>query len=246
MYESTKTSKIRSEGFKRTYLSGRIIDIGCGPDLVVPHAVPFDVDQGDAEHVLNYFPPESFDCVHSSHCLEHMRDVRAALSEWWSLVKPGGYLVVVVPDEDRYEQGFWPSIFNQDHKARFHLGKRPAAADSYDIKSLVDELPGAESVEACIQDHAFDYRLLRQRRYMRWMDAVYRKLFILSAARKRVFQYLSQKGLSLDWADLPLARLEEFIGVPIDQTLGDALAQIQIVAQKGISFDKLRQPPGRA
>jgi hypothetical protein len=51
-----------------------------------------------------------------------MANPESALSQWWSLVKPGGYLIVVVPHEDLYEQGIWPSRFNSDHKATFQLG----------------------------------------------------------------------------------------------------------------------------
>jgi hypothetical protein len=39
------------------------------------------------------------------------------------VVKPGGYLVVTVPDEDLYEQGLWPSTFNPDHKHTFTIYK---------------------------------------------------------------------------------------------------------------------------
>ena len=64
-----------------------------------------DLIHGDAQHILDYKKKESYDCVNSSHCLEHMKDVPSALSQWWGLVKPGGYLVTVVPHEDLYEQG---------------------------------------------------------------------------------------------------------------------------------------------
>ena len=67
-------------------------------------------------------PHLAYDAVCSSHCLEHMRDVPAALTQWWALVRKGGYLVLVVPDEDLYEQGGWPSLFNSDHKATFRIG----------------------------------------------------------------------------------------------------------------------------
>ena len=163
MDEAKKTNHIRGEKFKRHYFCGRIIDIGCGPDLVVPHAVPFDLAQGDAQSILDYFKPDSFDCVHSSHCLEHMENVEEALCNWWQLVKPGGYLVIVVPDEDLYEQGAWPSLFNTDHKATFNLKKKKSWSPvSYDIESLVRALPGAEVIDARVQDDGYDRRLMRQ------------------------------------------------------------------------------------
>lgn len=229
MDEAAKTNKVRTDAFKRVVFTGRVIDIGCGPDPVVPHAVPFDVQQGDAQHILNYLPAETFDCVHSSHCLEHMNDVKAALAQWWALVKPGGYFVIVVPHEELYEQGAWPSLFNADHKATFNLGTRnPARVVSYDIAALVGELPGVRIIDAAVQDQGLDYRLLR--RAVGWRRA----LFVAASRRRRLFRRLMNLGLPLYRADLTLHRIEVHLGKPVDQTLGDALAQIQIVATKPI------------
>lgn len=96
-----------------------MIDIGAGKGLVCPWAELFDIEDGDANQITRYRTSGSYDAVHSSHCLEHMTDPVVSLSQWWALIKPGGYLVLVVPDEDLYEQGFWPSRFNNDHKATF-------------------------------------------------------------------------------------------------------------------------------
>lgn len=96
-----------------------MLDIGAGPDPVTPECVSFDIEDGDANHMLEYFKIETFDTVYSSHCLEHMHDAIACLGEWWSLVKKGGYMVTVVPHEDLYEQRVWPSVFNEDHKWTF-------------------------------------------------------------------------------------------------------------------------------
>jgi SAM-dependent methyltransferase len=227
MDEAAKTNELRSAEFKRTYFSGRVIDIGCGPDLVVPHAVPFDIEDGDAQWILNYFEAETFDCVHSSHCLEHMRDVEAALAQWWALVRPGGYLIIVVPHEELYEQSAWPSLFNTDHKATFNLGKRNGASPiSFDLSAIVHDLPGATIIDARIQDHGLDYLLLRR------VNRLRRLLFILASRRHRIFRRLMRHGLPLYRADLAIDRFERFLGKPIDQTLGPALAQIQVVAQK--------------
>ncbi|MBV5346213.1 MAG: methyltransferase domain-containing protein, partial [Rhodoferax sp.] len=70
------------------------------------------------------------DFVHSSHCLEHMRDVREALKNWIRIVKPGGFLILTVPDEDLYEQGQWPSRFNTDHKWSFTIHKERSTMPS--------------------------------------------------------------------------------------------------------------------
>ncbi|MGH7071491.1 MAG: methyltransferase domain-containing protein [Acetobacteraceae bacterium] len=226
MDEATKTNRIRGEEFQRRYLSGHVIDIGCGLDLVVPHAVPFDMPQGDAQWILDYFKPESFDCVHSSHCLEHMKDVGIALCHWWALVKPLGYLIIVVPEEGLYEQGMWPSVFNTDHKATFSIGKiRSWSPVSYDIERLIRALPGAEIIEARVQDENYDRCLMRR-------GGGARLLARSGLHRQRIFGKLMRVGLPVYRVNLVLDRLERTLGKPVDQTLGAAVAQIQVIAQK--------------
>ena len=100
MNEASKTKKNFGLLEKRIFV-GKGIDIGCGSDPIYPDARPFDVADGDANKITRHVS-ETFDYVFSSHCLEHMVDPFDALREWWSLVKPGGYLYAAVPDEDRF------------------------------------------------------------------------------------------------------------------------------------------------
>jgi SAM-dependent methyltransferase len=119
MKESTKSRARReSEGYFTKYLVGRGIDIGCGDDPVTEDCERWDKAQGDAQ-TLPGIAPASFDWVYSSHCLEHLIDPWGAVRRWCDVLKPGGYLLFAVPDEDLYEQGCWPSRFNQDHKWTF-------------------------------------------------------------------------------------------------------------------------------
>jgi len=84
---------------------------------------------------------ETFDFLHSSHCLEHMVDVRVALKNWVRIIKPGGYLIITVPDEDLYEAGNWPSKFNSDHKHTFTIYKSESWSPvSQNITTLIEEL----------------------------------------------------------------------------------------------------------
>jgi SAM-dependent methyltransferase len=71
----------------------------------------------------------SFDFVASSHCLEHLHDPSDALLAWSQVVKPGGFLIVTVPDFDLYEGGRWPSRYNGDHKWKFTLSRPGMAAE---------------------------------------------------------------------------------------------------------------------
>lgn len=226
--EATKTRAIRGEDFARKFLSGAVLDIGCGPDLVVPHAQPFDLEHGDANRILEYLPPESFDCVHSSHCLEHMRNAPAALAQWWALVKPGGFLISVVPDEDLYEQGMWPSAFNPDHKATFRLDKAISWSPvSHDIRALVAALPGVEIIDCTVQDRGYDRGQLRN-----VPAGCKRALLRFSRRREALFSCLMRLGWPVWRLSECLARAELALGRPVDQTLGEATAQIQVVARK--------------
>ncbi len=223
--EATKTSRVRGEEFFQKYLVGRVIDIGCGPDPITPDAEPFDLAHGDAQFVADLRPNAVYDAVCSSHCLEHMRDVPQALIQWWRLVKPGGYLILVVPDENLYEQGTWPSLFNLDHKATFRIGGASSWSPvSYDICQLVAGLPGAEILQCELQDQGYDYAKRRVR-----IGSMGRISFTF---RRRTISGLRRFGSpGKRLADFA-GRMYDRLGAPVDQTMGLALAQIQVIAQK--------------
>jgi len=114
-----------------TYFVGNGIDIGCGPDPLTKYAQQFplmegvkewDVADGDAQ-VMTNAADDSYDFVHSSHCLEHMRDPYEAFDNWLRICKPGGHIITTIPDEDLYEQGVWPSTHNGDHKTSWTILK---------------------------------------------------------------------------------------------------------------------------
>ena len=147
------------EGYFERFLRGRGIDIGCGDSPVTPICDCWDLERGDSDaQAMTGAPVESYDFVYSSCCLEHLGDAKAALVRWWELVKPSGYLLVTVPDEDLYEQGHWPSIFATDHRWTFTLYKAqswsPASLNVIEFDLL---LPGAEVVWVKRFDHGYDY-----------------------------------------------------------------------------------------
>lgn len=104
----------------RDILTGTVLDVGAGDDPV-PGSVAFDVGNGDANRLADYFPVESFDVLHGSHCLEHMINPTAALRNWIKLVTPGGYIVQTVPDVGAYERFTYPSKFNADHRSSWSM-----------------------------------------------------------------------------------------------------------------------------
>jgi len=226
MHESSKTRLVRGPDFDKIYFSGTVLDIGCGNDLVVPHARAFDQQHGDANKILDYMEPDSFDTVHSSHCLEHMYHPDQAIQDWWRLVKPGGYLITVVPHEDLYEQRQWPSRFNQDHKATFRLKtKNTWSPCSFDIYELTYILPEAKIISAGIQDYKYNYSLQR-------LGTETENSRIIRNQQYALFNQLGNKQLlSLELFD-ELNIFFAGLGTTVDQTVGSALAQIQVVAQK--------------
>jgi SAM-dependent methyltransferase len=159
MNESTKSKTFWGK-IEREAVQGKGIDIGCGPDPVTPAARRFDLEHGDA-NCISKFVQDQFDFVYSSHCLEHMHDPRATILDWWKLVKPGGHLFVVVPDEDLYEQGVFPSRFNDDHKATFTISKaRSWSPKSINVLDLANSLPGGQLVSLQLQDAGYDRSIM--------------------------------------------------------------------------------------
>ncbi|MEO8621434.1 MAG: methyltransferase domain-containing protein [bacterium] len=220
MNETSKTLQLLTDR-ELQYLSGKGIDIGCGPDPVRPDVKRFDVEDGDANRITAFVDDlASFDYVFSSHCLEHMSDADGAIQEWWKLVKPGGVLIVIVPDEDLYEQGYWPSLFNPDHKFTFSLSKQGSWSPvSRNCVALARGLPGAEPISIRLQDNAYKrsylapgvWPRLLARIAVRVRNATVRRVPVLRGALRGLFLVLR---------------------LPVDQTEGGATAQNIIIVAK--------------
>ena len=143
------------EGFFEKYCRGEGLDIGFGVETVVPGCSGWDLQNGDAQY-MDGVPDESFDFVYSSHCLEHMKDVRVTLKNWFRLVKTGGYLIIAIPHRDLYEKKkSLPSRWNIDHKHMFLIGR----SEEPDTLDIVDEIKESLSnydicyVKACDDGH---------------------------------------------------------------------------------------------
>jgi ubiquinone/menaquinone biosynthesis C-methylase UbiE len=212
--EASKTCSIYPELFQK-FVNGRVIDIGAGRDPITKGALIFDKLQGDAQKIDKFFPEESFDTVFSSHCLEHMRDPRAAITSWYKLVKPGGILMVIVPDEDLYEQGHFPSLFNDDHKSTFTISKSKSWSPvSINCLDLCNQL-GGEVLYLAQQSDNYVFK------YLTFNMLGIRKIRYISVLlRSRALRTLAQK--------LKMA--------PLDQTSTDnsVLAQNVFVIRKTI------------
>jgi SAM-dependent methyltransferase len=157
--------------FARRYFVGCGIDVGGGNDSLalfielfplMKNVFVYDKAQGDAQKLDNV-DNAAFDFLFSSHCLEHVYDPAEALGNWIRVVRPGGHLVICVPDEDLYEQGVWPSTFNADHKTSFTLCKAkswsPVSVNVFLLVAKFCHLVKPLSVATI--DHAYRYNLPR-------------------------------------------------------------------------------------
>ena len=219
MRETSKSKRYFGE-LENGVLQDRVLDIGAGGDAVTPDAMPFDVEQGDANRITA-FAPGSFDCVYSSHCLEHMNDPRSTILNWWSLVRPGGHLFVIVPDEDLYEQGVFPSRFSKEHLHTFTIAKRRSwSPKSINLLELCRELPQGHIRSLLLNDIGYDRSVMYHGPttggwFKRWLRKQYQSL------RKR--KLCDRKPGFERW----IARQ-----VGWDQLLDPAMAQIEVIVQK--------------
>lgn len=147
-----ETSKARArrarEGFFDKYCRGRGLDVGHGGDPVTADCDLWDYEDGDA-HNLAGVPDRAYDFVYSSNTLEHLLSPRVALKSWWRVVKPGGHLILYVPDRDLFEKRTrLPSRWTADH-LHFYTLDRDEAPDTIGVLPLIARtLTGAEVVHA--------------------------------------------------------------------------------------------------
>lgn len=110
--------RLSDSRFATRYFRGNGLDIGGGGDSIalfkelfplITSVFLFDTQHGDGQYLEN-IPDSQFDFIYSSHCLEHLHDPKVSLKNWIRVLKPGGYIVCQIPDEDLYEQGFWLNL----------------------------------------------------------------------------------------------------------------------------------------
>lgn len=163
--------RLHDPGFVTRFFAGRGLDIGGKPDPLSLYEELFpriegvrtwDIEDGDAQFLAGV-ADDTYDFVHSSHCLEHLNDPAEGLRNWFRVLKPGGHLVLTVPDEDMYEQGVFPSTFNRDHKWTFTIFKAHSWSErSISLLPLLQSLGArAEPVRIQLLDDTYRARLPR-------------------------------------------------------------------------------------
>jgi ubiquinone/menaquinone biosynthesis C-methylase UbiE len=87
---------------------------------------------------------ESFDLVTASHVLEHLPDDQAAIMEWTRLIRPGGFLLIILPSNE--------VLF----KGSKHLR-------TYDIRDFSGRLEGLGLEKIVVDEHQRFDRFLKHR-----------------------------------------------------------------------------------
>ena len=113
------------------YCKGAGIDIGFGGYAIEPSAVCLDRSESNANRknpyasathligdpaFLSWFKDSTLDYVYSSHCLADFYDTKKVLLEWLRVIKPGGFLVLFLPDEQVYRSVTPEEVRNKGHQ----------------------------------------------------------------------------------------------------------------------------------
>lgn len=154
---SSETSKYRK--FTTKYCQGNGVDIGSGGDPVVPHAIQVELPK---EEYAKYrsgdvhgspiqwhgnatdlpFKERTLDFVYSSHLLEDFEKWRPVLIEWTRVLKRGGYIIILVPDKEKwnYAVQHLKQPVNCAHKHESYVGELSGYAKFLGWKVIEDRL----------------------------------------------------------------------------------------------------------
>lgn len=159
----SETAKHRS--FFLKYCHGNGLDIGYGGDPIVETAITLDQANRysfegnrpqnltcDARS-LSVFADNALDYVYSSHCIEDFGDTAGILREWLRVVKPGGYLCLLFPDEQVYRERSKSVNIAHVHP-------------DFSLQFVIDRLPGNCTIEESAQffaDNDYNCALVLQK-----------------------------------------------------------------------------------
>jgi hypothetical protein len=103
----------------------------------------------DGTKLEGLFPPNTFPYIASNHSLEHMaNDVVPVVQSWIDLLRPGGILAMVVPDND-----YWDVMSSDsDHKNAW------GHTDFH--RRVLDFVRGAEVVEYDTLDNHYSFNVI--------------------------------------------------------------------------------------
>lgn len=143
MGETTKAYERRlAEGWFDRYAPSQWpgIDIGCQRDAINHTFRRWDLIRGDGDAThMEGVPDNTFQTVYASHILEHLDDPINAIKNWYRILRPTGYLIIVVPHRDLYERKKeLPSRWNGEHKT-YWLPDTDEAPCTLSVRRVINE-----------------------------------------------------------------------------------------------------------
>jgi SAM-dependent methyltransferase len=199
-------------------LAGRLLENGCGVGMYVEHLRPrvgqvvgleYDfaraAEAGQRSPCITNaagerlpFPANSFDVILSHEVLEHVQDDRQAAAEMARVLKPGGRIVLFVPNRGypfethgiywrgRYHFGNIPLVNYLPRRWRDRLAPHVRVYSAADLRRLFAGLP-LRLVEQTVLFGAYDNIIARfpgpgrvLRRVLQWLERTPLRVFGLS------------------------------------------------------------------
>jgi SAM-dependent methyltransferase len=171
MFENTKAAFLRRSNNRlfTGVFKGDGLHIGPGNDPLKKHHYPlcesitlvsvpeYTIENDTLKHQLS---DKQFDFVYATSLGVYEDEPKDVINHWLSFVKSKGHLILTIPDEDLYEQGYFPSIFNNSHKKTFSIYKHQSwSGKHYNIIDLVLELDSTTCRKIELVDSNYDYSL---------------------------------------------------------------------------------------
>ena len=137
----------RVRKIERFVAKGRVLDIGCGRGITLSQlkgdgweVSGAEISETAATHARNLlgdtvfvgdvlaapWPSDSFDVINIWHVLEHLPDPKGVLAKSRALLRPGGLLIVAVPNFESFQARFaGPRWFHLDVPRHYwHFGEK--------------------------------------------------------------------------------------------------------------------------
>jgi predicted SAM-dependent methyltransferase len=118
------------------FCRGLGVDLGCGSNRLAPTVLTIDwYPHDDTDLIWNCWHEDKwnpypfrdgrFDFVFASHILEDFppHQIQAVFNEWLRILKPGGYLIILVPDMENSRYPDWDEVFSEEDE-EVKSGKR--------------------------------------------------------------------------------------------------------------------------
>ena len=155
---AAKSETARYRRLTAKYCQGVGVDIASAGDPVVPWAINFELPEDEFNYYNDGHKPlgpiqlsghgdklpfnnDSMDFVYCSHLLEDYLDWMPVLTEWVRCLKPGGHLVILVPDKvlwaEQLARGQTPNCF---HKHEAQVGELSSYAPKLNLEVIEDRL----------------------------------------------------------------------------------------------------------